>query len=210
MAADESTVSFSFQDVLNQTEDETSTPSPSIEKPMGGNFSMLISDSGKNFSEIQYTIYSTVVDFGAKGIGVGEVVRFTSPTPDWKLEAIEIIGWSGYNTTSKKITPDGNFLVEVRDEDTNLLYKFADTQNYYFASSRGPVSNIIEVPSISVPENFYIVFYDRGYMYIGAEHNNGTGNSYFAIDGRLVPAELSIGGNKETSKVNWLIRAIGG
>ncbi|MCX8207676.1 MAG: hypothetical protein N3G75_07565, partial [Methanothrix sp.] len=79
---------------------------------------------------------------------------------------------------------------------------------YYFASPYGPVAYMMEIPPITITGDFYITFYDRGNMFIGAELGNGTGNSYFVANGQLLPAELKTPGN-ETVKVNWLIRAIG-
>jgi hypothetical protein len=170
---------------------------------------MLVSDSGRNLSEMRYTLYSPVMDLGLEGRNVGEVVRFTAPRAGWKLKSVLIVGWSGFNNTSKTFPPDGNFMLEIRDSNTDLLYKFVDTQNYYFASPYGPVAYIIDVPPITLTGDFYITFYDRGNMYIGAEMGNGTGNSYFVVKGRLVPAELRMASTNETVKINWLIRAIG-
>jgi len=39
--------------------------------------------------------------------------------------------------------------------------------------------------------------------------NNATGNSYFIVNGQLIPAEFKNAKTNETQKVNWLIRAVG-
>lgn len=166
-------------------------------------------DSGKNFSEMNFTLFSAVNEFGMDGLGIGEVVRFKAPKPGWKLKGMQIVGWSGFNNTTKSFPADRTFLVEVRDKNTDLLYKFVDIQNIYYASTTGPLAHKFEIPALPVTEDFYVIFYDRGSMGLGMEQENGTGNSYLVIDGNLLPAEFKTKKTNETLKVNWLIRAIG-
>jgi len=47
-------------------------------------------------------------------------------------------------------------------------------------------------------------------MKIGVEVENGTGNSYVydSINNRMIPAEFRIE-ESNTTKVNWIIRAVG-
>lgn len=168
---------------------------------------MLKQDSGKNFSEMNVSLYSAVTSFGDAGLNMGETVKFTAPRPGWKLKAIQIVGWSGFNNTTKRFPADRNFLLEVRDADLNVLYKFADTQNMYFASPINMVASGLVIPAIPVTGDFYIIFYDRGSMRLGMENDNGTGNSFLFVNGRL--AEFRNSTKNETIKVNWLIRAIG-
>lgn len=170
---------------------------------------LLKSDSGKNFSAMNMTLYSAVNQFGWAGMSVGEIVKFTAPKAGWKLKKIQIVGLSAFNNTTKTLPPDKNFLVEVRDKNADLLYRFVDTQNMYFASAVGPVISGIDVPAIPVTDEFYIVFYDRGTMLLGMEPKDGTGNSYFVFNGRLTPAQFKNPKTNETIKVNWLIRALG-
>jgi hypothetical protein len=61
-----------------------------------------------------------------------------------------------------------------------------------------------------VTGDFYVIFYDRGAMVMGMEQENGTGNSYFydSLNGELIPASFKDANNKST-KVNWVIRAVG-
>ncbi|MEM0498036.1 MAG: hypothetical protein QW781_00875, partial [Methanothrix sp.] len=160
-------------------------------------------------SEMNFSIYSPVFDFGLEGLLVGSVVKFTPPSPTWTLKSVQIVGWSGFNNTTKLFPADRNFLIEVRDSNADLLYKFADTQNVYFASTQGPVIATIDVPKMNVGGDFYVAVYTRGGMFIGMELGNSTGNSYFAYGGQLIPAKMKTGNGNETVGVNWLIWAIG-
>lgn len=172
------------------------------------NMTVLKQDSGKNLSDMKLMLYSAVNDFGENGVNVGEAVKFTAPKAGWKLKELSVLGWSGFNETTKRFPQNMNFLIEVRDKDLNLLYKFADTQNAYFASTQGPVASRIEIPALQVAGDFYVIFYDRGAMGVAKEQGNGTGNSYLLINGQLVPAERKSASN-ETINDNWLIRIAG-
>jgi hypothetical protein len=171
----------------------------------------LKADSGKNISDMNLTLYSATDTFGLEGLGIGEAVKLTTPNPNWKLMAIQVLGWSGFNNTTQRFPADRNFLVEVRDKDLNLLYKFADAQNMYFASTAGPVIAGIEIPTIPVTGDFYVVFYDRGAMAVGMEQGKdiGENKSFFMMNGQLAPAEFKVKKTNDTMNVNWLIRAVG-
>ncbi|MHB8118478.1 MAG: hypothetical protein ACYDHX_07130 [Methanothrix sp.] len=173
---------------------------------------VLKEDSG-NLSEMILLPYTTFQDFGGvNGLFVGEAVKFTAPKPGWKISGIEVTGVTTYNNTTKLFAPDRNFLVEVRDKDLNLLYKFADMQNLYFAStSEGRfLSRGIMIPSIPVTGDFYVVFYDRGSMRIGMEQTNETSNSFFFIGNQMTPATFEMAGKtNDTMKINWVIRVAG-
>ncbi len=211
-------MSFSAQGAIESSKASTGTTMPSqgqipniaTSNSMASTegLTTLKQDSGKDFSKMNMTMYSAVNDFGAAGLNVGEVVKFTAPKPGWKLKKIQIVGLSIFNNTTKRYPADRNFLVEVRDSNADLLYKFADTQNMYFASAAGPVVRGIDIPALPITGDFYIAFYDRGAMLIGAEQDNGTGNSYFVVNGKLDPAQYTTRTN-ETVKINWLIRALG-
>jgi len=209
LAADEGVKSFSYESMVEQIgpSGKAATP-PSAQASSGGPI-ILISDSGKNISDMNITLYSAAADFGPDGLKIGEVVHFTAPTPEWILKSIVIMGWAGFNTTTGHFPQDRNFLIEVRDKAGDLLYKFADAQNFYFTSAEGPVLYKMDIPPLQVPRDFYVIFYDRGAMFIGAEMGNGTNNSYLIINGQLVPAETLVAETNETVKLNWLIRAIG-
>jgi hypothetical protein len=172
---------------------------------------VLKEDSG-NLSEMILLPYTTFQDFGSlTGLFVGEAVKFKAPKPGWKISGIEVTGLTTYNNTTKDFGPDQNFLVEIRDKDLNLLYKFADTQNLYFAiNSEGRfIPRAIMLPSISVTGEFYVIFYDRGSMRIGMEKTNETSNSFFFIGNQMKPADFIEGKTNDTMKINWLIRVAG-
>jgi hypothetical protein len=177
----------------------------------GANPSMTVlkQDSGVNITNMSMNLYSAGQDWGINAFSVGEAVKFTAPKPDWKLKQIRVLGWNGYNETTMTVPSPSNFLIEVRDENLNLLYRLADTQNAYFTLP-APALIPIDIPALALTGDFYIIFYDRTTMRIGVELENGTGNSYQynSIYGDLIPAEFKID-NNETTKVNWVIRAVG-
>ena len=164
-------------------------------------------DSGKNYSEINFTLFSSLAEFSS--LEVGEAVKFTAPKAGWKLQKVRVLGWSGYNKSSQSFPADRNIMLEIRDKDLNLLYKFADAQNNYFLSDAGPLFGEIEIPAVPVTGDFYVVFYDRGAAPIGMENINGTGNSFIFINSQILPADRTIQETNETVKINWLIEALG-
>jgi len=172
---------------------------------------ILKEDSG-NLSKVILMPYTTFQDFGpANGLFVGEAVKFTPPRVGWKINGIEVTGLTTYNNTTKHFAPDRNFLVEVRDKDLNLLYKFADMQNLYFAYPREGriLSRAIMIPAIQVTGDFYVVFYDRGSMRIAMEQTNETSNSFFFNGKQMMPANFTTAKTNETMKINWIIRVAG-
>ena len=170
---------------------------------------VLKQDSGTNITNMNMTLYSAGQDWGINAFRVGEAVKFTAPKPDWKLKQIRVLGWNGFNETTMTVPSPSNFLIEVRDENLNLLYRLADTQNAYFTFP-APVLRAIDIPALPLTGDFYIIFYDRSTMRIGVELENGTGNSYQynSMNSELIPAEFKID-NNESTKVNWVIRAVG-
>jgi hypothetical protein len=200
-------MSFSAHDTIEKTLGEakaaTSAASPK------GVPTVLKQDSGRNLSEMNFTIFNAVNYFGFAGLGIGEMVKFNAPKPGWKLKGVHIVGWSVFNNTTKLFSPDRMFLVEIRDINGDLLYRFNDIQNMYFASTTGPVAHKFDIPALPVNGDFYVIFYDRGSMGLGMELNNATGNSYFIANDQLAPAGFTNRITNETQKVNWLIRAVG-
>ncbi len=171
---------------------------------------VLKQDTAENLSASNLTIYSAIEDFRLDAFVIGEAVKFTAPTPGWKLKSVQVLGWNGFNQTAQSLPTPSNFLLEIRDQNKDLLYRMADTQNAYFTFP-APILRAIEIPSIPVTGDFYVVFYDRGSMWILMEQENGTGNSYFfnSINKETSPAEFKYGENNETLNVNWVIRAAG-
>lgn len=176
--------------------------------PSGSDLTILKQDSGKNISEMNLSFLSIIDEFGADGLGMAEAVKFKAPKSGWKLYGVQILGWSGYNNTTQSYPMDRNFLLEIRDNDLRLLYRFADAQNGYFLSNQGPFYGVIEIPPLAVTEEFYVVFYDRGGMIVAMEEENGTGNSFLYGNGNLEPAQLTTATN-ETIGINWIIEAVG-
>ncbi len=170
---------------------------------------VLKQDSGVNLSRMNMTLYSAATDWGIDAFGVGEAVKFTVPKPGWKLMQVRVAGWNGYNDTTKIIPSANDFLIEIRDKNLNLLYRMSDTQNAYFTFT-APVLRAIDIPALPLTGDFYVIFYDRGAMVVGMEQQNGTGNSYFydSLTGDLIPASFKDANSKST-KVNWIIRAVG-
>jgi hypothetical protein len=169
---------------------------------------VLKQDSGTNITNMNLTLYSAGQDWGLDAFSVGEAVKFTAPKADWKLKQIRVLGWNGFNETTLAVPSPSNFLIEVRDEKLNLLYRLADTQNAYFTLP-APGLIAIDIPPLPVTGVFYIIFYDRSTMRIGVELENGSGNSYQfnSMNGELIPADFNI--DNKTIKVNWVIRAVG-
>jgi hypothetical protein len=165
---------------------------------------VLKQDSGTNISNMSLALYSAGQDWGINAFSVGEAVK-----PDWKLKQIRVLGWNGFNETTLAVPSPSNFLIEVRDENLNLLYRLADTQNAYFTLP-APALIAIDIPALPLTGDFYIIFYDRSTMRIGVELENGTGNSYQynSMYSDLIPAQFKID-NNESTKVNWVIRAVG-
>jgi len=168
---------------------------------------VLKQDSGTNLSLMNMTLYSVAMDMDA--FSVGEAVKFKAPNPGWRLKQVRIAGWNGFDGNTSSIPDSENFLIEVRDADLNLLYRMADTQNAYFTFPV-PILRAIDLPSIPVSNEFYVIFYDRGSMFIEMELENATGNSYFydSLYSGLLPVEFT-DANNVTTQVNWIIRAVG-
>ena len=164
-------------------------------------------DSGKNYSEMNFTLFSSLAEFGI--LDAGEAVKFTAPKSGWKLQKVRIVGWSGFNQSAQKFPDDGNIMLEIRDKDLNILYKFADAQNNYFLSDTGPLFGEIEIPTVLVTGDFYVVFYDRGAARIGMETTDSTGKSFLFMGGQMQPADIPLNETNETVKINWLIEALG-
>ncbi len=142
-------------------------------------------------------------------MNIGEAVKFTAPEAGWKLKKVRVAGWSGYNNTTQTFPAERNIMLEIRDKDLNILYKFADAQNNYFLSRTGPLFGEIEIPALPVTGDFYVVFYDRGAALVGTETSDSTGKSYLFMGGEIKPAKFPISETNETIMVNWLIEAAG-
>jgi hypothetical protein len=165
---------------------------------------LLIQDSGNDTTVNLAGIYASGF------LGVAEAVKFEPPRSGWTLDAVQILGWDGYDENGT-LPEEQIICMEIRDENLNLLYRFTDSQLPYFTFIGQPGIAEIEVPSIAINGDFYVCFYDRGAVDIGLDQNNAEGNSYFfdMLNRELVPAEVGIKGSEELVPVNWIIRAVG-
>jgi len=165
---------------------------------------LLIQDSGNE---------TTVNLGGIYGLGLlsfAEAVKFTPPRPSWTLDAVQILGWDGYDE-NETLPEERMVCLEIRDENLNLLYRFTDSQLPYFSFLGMPGFAVIEVPSVPINGDFYVCFYDRGAVKIGWEWGGDAGRSFFydMTNKELLPAEIGTNATEELVAVNWIIRAVG-
>jgi hypothetical protein len=152
--------------------------------------------------------------FGRPGYFIAETVKFRAPKPGWKLDEVQLFGWDGFNGTIESIPRERVIALEVRDKDRKLLYRFTDSQlpyTNYAQNATGVYPITIELPPITVSDEFYISFYDRGAVAVASERLNETSkNSFLYIEAgdELIPANLPIGENK-TIPINWIM-SVGG
>lgn len=145
---------------------------------------------------------------------VAEAVKFKAPKPGWKLNAVQLLGWDGFNGTTESIPRERIIALEVRDKDLNLLYKFADSQLPYSNFVRNATiiyPFTINIPQIPVSNEFYVCFYDRGAIKVASEPLNETSeNSFFYVEegNQLLPAVLPTRENASTP-VNWIMAISG-
>lgn len=161
----------------------------------------------------KYSIVSMVNLFGTSGYVISAAEKFKAPKAGWTLQGINIGAWDGFNGSQNSIPRAGIFLLEIRDKDRNLLYQFADEQIPYtnFVYNQTSVdSMIINLPPISVSDEFYVCIYDRGTFGLLATWTNTTGNSYFYNRGgdEMIQATLPIAENT-TTPINWAMQVIG-
>jgi hypothetical protein len=165
---------------------------------------ILIQDSGNDTTVNLAGIYSSGF------LDVAEAVKFEPPRSGWTLDAVQILGWDGYDENGT-LPEERTICLEIRDENLDLLYRFTDSQLPYFTFIGQPGIAEIEVPYIPINGDFYVCFYDRGAVDIGLDRNNVEGNSYFfdMLNRELLPAEVGIKGSEDLVPVNWIIRAVG-
>jgi len=171
-----------------------------------------------NLSEKQIVPVDMVSLYGAPGFFFAETVKFKAPKPGWKLNAVQVSGWDGYNGSAETAPANRVIGLEIRDKDLNLLYKFADSQIPYSNYARnftGVFEMTIEVPSVPVSDEFYVCFYDRGAVAVGSEQlNEMSDNSFVYISEglpskeKLLPAKINID-NSTALPINWLMNVVG-
>jgi hypothetical protein len=147
---------------------------------------------------------------GAPAYFFAEAVKFKAPKADWKVTAVQLYGWDGFNGSDQSIPMERIIGIEIRDKDLKLLYKFADSQLPYSNYARNatlmyPLT--IPIPRISVSDDFYVCFYDRGAIAVASERLNETSkNSFIYVEdgNQLLPAALPTRENASTP-INWIM-----
>jgi hypothetical protein len=167
-----------------------------------------------NLSEKNIIPVTLLSIFGAPAFFIAEAVKFEAPKDNWKIRAVQLYGYDGYDGSNESVPAERIIALEIRDKDKNLLYKFADSQISYSNYARNatflyPLT--IEIPEIPVSDEFYVCFYDRGAVAIGGEMLNETSmNSFIYIDdgNELLPATLPTSENSSTP-INWIMAVSG-
>jgi hypothetical protein len=148
--------------------------------------------------------------FGAPAYFFAEAVKFKAPKADWRVNAVQLYGWDGFNGSVESIPREHVIAIEIRDKNLNLLYKFADSQLPYSNYARNATRMFpltVNIPQIPVSDEFYVCFYDRGAIAVGSETLNETSkNSFIYIEGgdELLPAALPTGENTSIP-INWMM-----
>ena len=168
------------------------------------NVTILKQDSGTNISEMNITFINSSTYESA------QVVKFTVPKPDWKLESVLVMATDGWGADSKQLPSPLPFAIEIRDANLVLLSHFTDVQFSYFTSDNGVRMANIEVPAMLMNDDFFVCFYGYKSLRLATELQNATGNSYTfdRLTGNLYMGVLSLKYN-QTLPVNWLIRVSG-
>jgi hypothetical protein len=78
-----------------------------------------LTGSDLNFSETNFTLFSSFDVFGS--LDIGEAVKFTAPSSGFNLQKVRILAWSGFNETTKTYPAERNIMLEIRDKDLKLL-----------------------------------------------------------------------------------------
>ena len=147
---------------------------------------------------------------GAPAYFFAETVKFKAPKADWKVNAVQLYGWDGFNGSDQSIPMERVIAIEIRDKDLKLLYKFADSQLPYSNYARNatlmyPLT--VSIPQIPVSDDFYVCFYDRGAIAVASERLNETSkNSFIYVEdgNQLLPAALPTKDNG-TIPINWIM-----
>ncbi len=165
-----------------------------------------------NITEKKVIPVSVLSIYGMPGFFIAEAVKFEAPKDNWRISAVQLFGFDGYNGSQESAPEERTIALEIRDKDKNLLYKFADSQIPYSNYARNatllyPLT--IEIPQIAVSDEFYVCFYDRGAVAVGSETLNETSeNSFIYVENELLPALLPQSENVSTP-LNWLVAVSG-
>ena len=139
-----------------------------------------------------------------------QAVRFTPPRSGWNLENILVMATDGWNATSKELPKPLPFTIEIRDDNLTLLYHYEGIQLPFFTNSTGVIMAYIDVPLMPMKRDFFVCFNGYGSIYLAAEQQNATGNSYYydELSSQLYRGMLPFR-NNQNIPVNWLIRVAG-
>jgi hypothetical protein len=180
-------------------------------KPEGEYYTQLIpqSNGGLSVSNSNMSSVQSLAYFGWNPNTVGAAVKFSPPNKDWDLRKVQVVGWNIFDPKNETHPEEKFFVLEVRDSNLNLLYKLVDSRLTYFQSGE-PSMATIEIPAISMNDDFYVVFYDRGGVGIGTNITKAQETSYFynGLAEQMLPAQVTL--SNETASLNWIIRAVGG
>ncbi|OPX77421.1 MAG: hypothetical protein A4E45_02056 [Methanosaeta sp. PtaB.Bin039] len=161
-------------------------------------------DDEGNLSAVNCTDMMTLRSFIS-----AQTVKFTPPKAGWKLQKVLIAGWAISDVRNETLPGQSIIALEVRDKDLNLLYETSHVQVDYF-DFRLPFLSEIELPSVTVNDDFYVSFYGRDSVAVSFNQSESAGNSFIfdRLTRKLVPAEV-INQDNTTSPLNWVIRAFG-
>lgn len=152
--------------------------------------------------------------YGAPAYFIAEAVKFKAPKADWKISAVTLYGWDGFNGSDESVPAEQLIALEIRDKDLKLLYKYSDSQIPYSNYARNatllyPLT--IDLPQIPVRDEFYVCFYSRAAIAVGSEPLNETSENsfiYIAEGNQLLPATLPTGETSRTP-INWIMAISG-
>lgn len=167
-----------------------------------------------NITEKEIIPVSLLPVIGSPAYFFAEAVKFKAPKANWRLNAVQLYAWDGFNGSDDSIPNERIIAIEIRDKDLNLLYKFADTQIAYSNYARNATMMYpftVNIPQVPVSDDFYVCFYDRGAVVIASERLNETSNNSFIYveeGSQLLPATLPSQKNA-TMPVNWIVAVSG-
>ena len=129
-------------------------------------------------------------------LDLGHVVHFTYSRP---FIVDEIVINATYDNESGFVP----FAVELWDDKGGLLYKITDISAAYFSTE--PWSTRIEIPATNTDGDFFIVFYPRSSVAVGAHIGALDNRSFMAARGLgMIPA-VTLEGNP----FEWAISVVG-
>jgi len=144
-------------------------------------------------SEISYDDGNAEHGYTIDLFDIGHAVLFTPPPKPWTLKKVRVYGVC--NVTLSGVV----FALEIWDNDSNLLYKLTDYSIAYFNTTSEWTE--IDIPDINITSDFYVCFFERGSIYVGADTDNPEMRSYVVI--------RDPNGMVKEEKLNWMIRAVG-